>query len=390
MAKRKKLNLKKKQNIDTIAVHGGIKPDKLTGAVMTPIYATSTYANSSPGVNLGYEYGRSQNPTREVLEDALSKLENGSKAYAFASGLSAQSAVLDLLKPGDHIIAFNDLYGGTFRLLNEVKVKSSGLVVSYIDFNSESISKHITKKTKLIWIETPTNPLLKVTDLKKIANVAKKNKILTVCDNTFATPHNQRPLEFGIDIVNHSTTKYINGHSDVIGGALIIGKNKSLQKKISFIQNSVGAVPSPFDCFLILRGIKTLGIRMKRHNENGMKIARFLKSHKKIKSVIYPGRPSHAQYKIAAKQMNGYGGMISFIHKGSLAEIKSFMKKLKIFTTAESLGGVESLIESPALMTHAYVNSSKVNIPVPENLVRISVGIENVDDLIEDLQIALN
>ena len=390
MAKRKKLNLKKKQNIDTIAVHGGIKPDKLTGAVMTPIYATSTYANSSPGVNLGYEYGRSQNPTREVLEDALSKLENGSKAYAFASGLSAQSAVLDLLKPGDHIIAFNDLYGGTFRLLNEVKVKSSGLVVSYIDFNSENISKHITKKTKLIWIETPTNPLIKVTDLKKIANFAKKNKILTVCDNTFATPHNQRPLEFGIDIVNHSTTKYINGHSDVIGGALIVGNNKSLQKKISFIQNSVGAVPSPFDCFLILRGIKTLGIRMKRHNENGLKIARFLKSHGKIKSVIYPGLPSHAQHKIAAKQMNGYGGMISFIHKGSLAEIKSFMKKLKIFTTAESLGGVESLIESPALMTHAYVNSSKVNIPVPENLVRISVGIENVDDLIEDLQLALN
>jgi cystathionine beta-lyase len=390
MAKRKKLNLKKKQNIDTIAVHGGIKPDRLTGAVMTPIYATSTYANSSPGVNLGYEYGRSQNPTREVLEDALSKLENGSKAYAFASGLSAQSAVLDLLKPGDHIIAFNDLYGGTFRLLNEVKVKSSGLVVSYIDFNSENISKHITKKTKLIWIETPTNPLLKVTDLKKIANVAKKNKILTVCDNTFATPHNQRPLEFGIDIVNHSTTKYINGHSDVIGGALIVDNNKSLQKKISFIQNSVGAVPSPFDCFLILRGIKTLGIRMKRHNENGLKIARFLKSHGKIKSVIYPGLPSHAQHKIAAKQMNGYGGMISFIHKGSLAEIKSFMKKLKIFTTAESLGGVESLIESPALMTHAYVNSSKVNIPVPENLVRISVGIENIDDLIEDLQTALN
>ncbi len=390
MAKRKKLNLKKKQNIDTIAVHGGIKPDRLTGAVMTPIYATSTYANSSPGVNLGYEYGRSQNPTREVLEDALSKLENGSKAYAFASGLSAQSAVLDLLKPGDHIIAFNDLYGGTFRLLNEVKVKSSGLVVSYIDFNSENISKHITKKTKLIWIETPTNPLLKVTDLKKIANVAKKNKILTVCDNTFATPHNQRPLEFGIDIVNHSTTKYINGHSDVIGGALIVGNNKSLQKKISFIQNSVGAVPSPFDCFLILRGIKTLGIRMKRHNENGLKIARFLKSHGKIKSVIYPGLPSHAQHKIAAKQMNGYGGMISFIHKGSLTEIKSFMKKLKIFTTAESLGGVESLIESPALMTHAYVNSSKVNIPVPENLVRISVGIENIDDLIEDLQTALN
>ena len=390
MAKRKKFNLKKKQNIDTIAVHGGIKPDRLTGAVMTPIYATSTYANSSPGVNLGYEYGRSQNPTREVLEDALSKLENGSKAYAFASGLSAQSAVLDLLRPGDHIIAFNDLYGGTFRLLNEVKVKSSGLVVSYIDFNSESISKHITKKTKLIWIETPTNPLLKVTDLKKIANVAKKNKILTVCDNTFATPHNQRPLEFGIDIVNHSTTKYINGHSDVIGGALIVGNNKSLQKKISFIQNSVGAVPSPFDCFLILRGIKTLGIRMKRHNENGLKIARFLKSHKKIKSVIYPGLPSHAQHKVAAKQMNGYGGMISFIHKGSLAEIKSFMKKLKIFTTAESLGGVESLIESPALMTHAYVNSSKVNISVPENLVRISVGIENVDDLIEDLKTALS
>ena len=275
MAKRKKSNLKKQQHIDTIAVHGGIRPDPLTGAVMTPIYATSTYANSSPGVNLGYEYGRSQNPTRAVLEEALSELENGSKAFAFASGLSAQSAILDLLKPGDHILAFNDLYGGTFRLINEVKVKSSGLDVTYIDFNKANLSKFITKKTKLIWIETPTNPLLKVTDLRKISKIAKKRKILTVCDNTFATPHNQKPLEYGIDIVNHSTTKYINGHSDIIGGALIIGNNKSLQKKISFIQNSVGAVPSPFDCFLTLRGIKTLGIRMKRHNENGLKIAKF-------------------------------------------------------------------------------------------------------------------
>ena len=390
MVKRKKSNIKKNQNIDTIAVHGGIKPDKHTGAVMTPIYATSTYANSSPGINLGYEYGRSQNPTREVLEDALSKLENGSKGFAFASGLSAQSAVLDLLLPGDHIIAFNDLYGGTFRLINEIKVKSSGLKVSYIDFNKENIAKHITKKTKLIWIETPTNPLLKVTDLKKIAKIAKLNKILTVCDNTFATPHNQRPLELGIDIVNHSTTKYINGHSDIIGGALIVGNNKSLQKKLSFVQNSVGAVPSPFDCFLILRGIKTLGIRMKRHNENGLKIAKFLSKHKKIKKVIYPGLSSHPQHNVSKKQMYGFGGMISFIHKGSLAEIKSFMKKLNIFTIAESLGGVESLIESPALMTHAYVNSSKQNIPVPENLVRLSVGIEGVEDLIEDLNKALS
>ena len=390
MVKRKKSNIKKNQNIDTIAVHGGIKPDKHTGAVMTPIYATSTYANSSPGINLGYEYGRSQNPTREVLEDALSKLENGSKGFAFASGLSAQSAVLDLLLPGDHIIAFNDLYGGTFRLINEIKVKSSGLKVAYIDFNKENIAKHITKKTKLIWIETPTNPLLKVTDLKKIAKIAKLNKILTVCDNTFATPHNQRPLELGIDIVNHSTTKYINGHSDIIGGALIVGNNKSLQKKLSFVQNSVGAVPSPFDCFLILRGIKTLGIRMKRHNENGLKIAKFLSKHKKIKKVIYPGLSSHPQHNVSKKQMYGFGGMISFIHKGSLAEIKSFMKKLNIFTIAESLGGVESLIESPALMTHAYVNSSKQNIPVPENLVRLSVGIEGIEDLIEDLNKALS
>ena len=389
MAKRKKSNLKKQQHIDTIAVHGGIRPDPLTGAVMTPIYATSTYANSSPGVNLGYEYGRSQNPTRAVLEEALSELENGSKAFAFASGLSAQSAILDLLKPGDHILAFNDLYGGTFRLINEVKVKSSGLDVTYIDFNKSNLSKFITKKTKLIWIETPTNPLLKVTDLRKISKIAKKRKILTVCDNTFATPHNQKPLEYGIDIVNHSTTKYINGHSDIIGGALIIGNNKSLQKKISFIQNSVGAVPSPFDCFLTLRGIKTLGIRMKRHNENGLKIAKFLKKHKKIKSVIYPGLPNHPQYDIAAKQMYGFGGMISFIHNGSLSEIKLFMKKLKIFTIAESLGGVESLIESPALMTHAYLESSEKNIPIPNNLVRLSVGIEDANDLINDLNNAI-
>ena len=389
MAKRKKPNIKKLQSFDTIAVHGGVKPDPLTGAVMTPIYSTSTYANSSPGINKGYEYGRSQNPTRNVLEESLSILENGYKSFAFASGLAAQSAILEMLKPGDHVLAFNDLYGGTFRLLNEIKSKSSGINVTYVDFN-KSFSKEIRKNTKLIWVETPTNPLLKITDLKKISNIAKKRKILTVCDNTFATPVNQRPLDYGIDIVNHSTTKYINGHSDVIGGALIIGKNKQLEKKLSFIQNSVGAVPSPFDCFLILRGIKTLSIRMKKHNENGLKVAKYLKKHKKVLSVTYPGLANHPNYEIAKKQMNGFGGMITFIHKGSMAEIKNFMKKLKIFTIAESLGGVESLIESPALMTHAYVNESEINNSVPENLIRLSVGIEDADDLIDDLETSLS
>ena len=389
MVKRKKTNISEKQHFDTIAVHGGVHPDSKTGAVMTPIYATSTFANSSPGVNSGYEYGRSQNPTRDVLEDSLTKLEDGNKSFAFASGLAAQSAVLEMLKPGDHVLAFNDLYGGTFRLLNEIKVKSSGLKVSYVDFNKNFL-KEITSKTKLIWIETPTNPLLKIADLKKIAKIAKKRKIVTVCDNTFATPFNQKPLNLGIDIVNHSTTKYINGHSDVIGGALIIGKNKSLERKLSFIQNSVGAVPSPFDCFLILRGIKTLGIRMKKHNENGIKIAKYLKKNKKIKSVIYPGLSNHPQHDIAKSQMTGFGGIITFIFNGSIFEIKSFMKKLKIFTIAESLGGVESLIESPALMTHAYVNQSKINESIPENLIRLSVGIEDADDLIRDIDNALS
>mgnify|MGYP006098485111 FL=1 len=389
MVKKTKTNISKKQHFDTIAVHGGVHPDSKTGAVMTPIYATSTFANSSPGINSGYEYGRSQNPTREVLEDSLAKLEDGNKSFAFASGLAAQSAVLEMLKPGDHILAFNDLYGGTFRLINEIKVKSSGLKVSYVDFN-KNFTKEITKKTKLIWIETPTNPLLKIADLKKIARVAKKRKIMTICDNTFATPFNQKPLGLGIDIVNHSTTKYINGHSDVIGGALIIGKNKNLAKKLTFIQNSVGAVPSPFDCFLILRGIKTLGIRMKKHNENGITISKYLKKHKKIKSVMYPGLSNHPQHKIAKSQMKGFGGIITFIFNGSLSEIKSFMKKLKIFTIAESLGGVESLIESPALMTHAYVNQSKINESIPENLIRLSVGIEDSNDLIEDLDNALS
>ena len=381
---------KKKDHIDTRVVHAGVKPEPITGAVMTPIFASSTFAQKEPGKHSGYEYGRTQNPTRDALENSLADLENGSRAFVFSSGLAAQSAVLELLRPGDHIIAFDDLYGGTFRLLEEIKTKTSGLEISYVDYNKIDLKNVIRKNTKLIWIETPTNPLLKITDLKKISEIAKKHKILTICDNTFSSPINQKPLDFGIDIVNHSTTKYINGHSDVIGGALIIGKNKPLADKIAFIQNSVGAVPSPFDCFLVLRAIKTLSLRMERHNMNGMKIAKFLSSHKKISHVVYPGLTSHPQNRIAKKQMSGFGAVITFFHKGNLKEIKKFMQKLEIFTIAESLGGVESLIESPALMTHAYVNTKKGQLtPIANNLIRISVGIENFEDLIKDLKQAL-
>ena len=386
MVKRKKTNIG--LNPDTLAVHAGVKSDAQTGAVMTPIYATSTYEHRSPGEHSGYEYSRTQNPTREVLEKSLAELEGGNRAFAFSSGVAAQSAILEILKPGDHIVAFDDLYGGTFRLFNEIKTKSSGITVTYVDLN-KNFSKEIKKNTKMIWIETPTNPLLKITDLKRISRIAKKNKLITVCDNTFATPFNQKPLNFGIDIVNHSLTKYINGHSDVIGGCLVIGKNRSLEKKISLIQNSMGAIPSPFDSFLILRGIKTLSLRMKKHNENGLKIARFLKQHKKVSKVTYPGLPNHPQKKIAKKQMDGYGGIVSFLFDGNLNQIKSFMKKLNLFIIAESLGGVESLIESPALMTHAYLNDSDGNESIPSNLIRISAGIEDADDLINDLKQAL-
>ena len=386
MVKRKKSNIK--LHPDTLAVHAGVKPDMETGAVMTPIYATSTFAHKSPGEHSGFEYSRTQNPTRSVLENSLAELEEGKKAFAFSSGVAAQSAVLELLKPGDHIIAFDDLYGGTFRLFNEIKAKSSGITITYMDLN-KNINKEIKKNTRLIWIESPTNPLLKITDLKRIARIAKRNKILTVCDNTFATPINQKPLNFGIDIVNHSLTKYINGHSDVIGGCLVIGNNRSLEKKFALIQNSIGSVPSPFDCFLVLRGIKTLGLRIKKHNENGLKIARFLKQHKKVIKITYPGLPNHPQKDIARKQMTGFGGMITFLYDGNLSQIKTFMKKLRLFTIAESLGGVESLIESPALMTHAYLDSSDENQSIPKNLIRISAGIEDADDLINDLKQAL-
>ena len=381
---------KKRDHIETRVVHAGVKPEPITGAVMTPIFASSTFAQKEPGKHSGYEYGRSQNPTRDALETSLADLENGTNGFVFSSGLAAQSAILELLRPGDHIIAFDDLYGGTFRLLEEIKKKSSAIEISYVDFNKVDLNKVIKKNTKLIWIETPTNPLLKITDLKKISNIAKKHKVLTVCDNTFSSPINQNPLDLGIDIVNHSTTKYINGHSDIIGGALVIKNNKKLSDKLAFIQNSIGAVPSPFDCFLVLRAIKTLALRMKQHNSNGIKIAKFLANHKKISKVLYPGLNTHPQFKIAKKQMSGFGSVITFYHKGNLKQIKKFMQKLKIFVIAESLGGVESLIESPALMTHAYVNTKKNQLtPIPINLIRISVGIEESNDLITDLKQAL-
>ena len=392
MVKRKKSYIKKINQFDTLSVHAGVKPDPLTGAVMTPIYATSTYAHNKPGLHKGYEYSRSQNPTREVLEKSLAEIESGSKAFAFASGVAAQTAVLDLLKPGDHVIAMDDLYGGSVRLFNEIKTISQGIEVSYVDMtNVDNIKADLKENTKMIFVETPTNPLLKIADLSKIARLAKANKILTVCDNTFASPFNQQPINHGFDIVIHSATKYLGGHSDLIAGAMVIGKkDKKLINRMSNIHNSLGPITSAFDSYLLLRSLKTLVVRMERHNTSAMEIAKFLEKRKDIKKVIYPGLKTHSQHKLAARQMNGFGGIVSFEIKGKLPKAKSFLRKTKIFTLAESLGGVESLIEHPGLMTHASLSRDRrEKLGISDTLIRLSIGLENIEDLKEDITQAL-
>ena len=383
----------KNQGFETRAIHAGQEADPATGAVMMPIYTSSTFKQDSPGIHKGYDYSRSGNPTRNAFEDCMASLEEGIKGYGFSSGVAAISACVELLEPGDHVIAMDDLYGGTVRLFNEIKTKSQGITVTYVDMTDfDNVEKAFTNKTKMIFVETPTNPLLKITDLEKIANFAKEKKILSVCDNTFASTYIQKPLNFGIDIVLHSATKYLGGHSDLIAGVLVIGRDdKNLLEKMANIQNSLGPITSTFDSYLILRSLKTLPIRMERHSKNALLIANELINNKKIENVIYPGLESHPQHQLAKKQMNGFGGIISIELSGGLEASKTFLEKTKIFSLAESLGGVESLIEHPALMTHASLPAeTRDKIGITDGLIRLSVGIESVEDLIDDIHQALN
>ena len=386
------MSKKNKEGFETRAIHAGQKADPTTGAVMMPIYTSSTYEQESPGVHKGFDYSRSINPTRKAFEECIASLENGEVGFGFSSGVAAISACVELLSPGDHVIAMNDLYGGTVRLFNEIKTISQGIEVTYVDMTDmQNVLEAKTDKTKMIFVETPTNPLLKVVDLSAIADFAKSENILSVCDNTFASPYVQQPLNHGIDIVLHSATKYLGGHSDLIAGALVIGKkDDALVSKMANIVNSLGPITGAFDSYLILRSLKTLAVRMERHCENAMAIAKHFESHKEIAEVIYPGLTNHPQHDLASKQMNGFGGIISMNIKGGLEKSKSFLERTKIFALAESLGGVESLIEHPALMTHASLPKDRREmIGISDGLVRLSVGLESLDDLLEDIEQAL-
>jgi cystathionine gamma-lyase len=376
---------------DTRAIHAQQEFDAATGAIIPPIYATSTYANEAPGKHLGFDYARSQNPTRFAYERALADLEGGTAGFAFASGLAATATIFDMLPQGSHVVSVDDLYGGSYRLFERILKPTSGLEVSYVDLTDpKAFAAAIRPNTRMLWIETPTNPLLKLVDMEAVAAIAKKHNIITVCDNTFATPWVHAPIRFGFDMVMHSTTKYINGHSDIIGGAVVVGDNAELRDKMKFLQNAIGAIASPFDCFLTHRGLKTLGIRMERHCSNAMAVAQWLEKHPKIQRVYYPGLASHPQHALAKKQMHGFGGMIAATVKGSLEQTTEFLKRCELFILAQSLGGVESLISQPALMTHASIPADvRHKTGIEDGLVRLSVGIENADDLIADLDAAL-
>jgi cystathionine gamma-lyase len=382
----------RKAGFSTRAIHAGQSPDPSTGAVMTPIYATSTYVQSSPGVHQGYEYSRSQNPTRMAYERCVADLENGEAGFAFASGLAASATILEILDSGSHIVAMNDLYGGSNRLFNKVRSRTANLEFSLVDLTDpDNFEKAIQPNTKMVWIESPTNPLLRLVDLAAIAKIAKAHGIIAVCDNTFATPYLQTPLDFGFDIVMHSATKYLNGHSDMVGGIAVVGDNPALIEQMGFLQNSVGAIAGPFDSFLAMRGLKTLGLRMRQHCESAQKIAEYLQAHDKIDKIYYPGLASHPQHDLAKQQMNGFGGMVSATLKGGLAESTKFLENCHLFALAESLGGVESLIEHPAIMTHASVPADqRAELGIDDSLVRLSVGIEDTEDLIEELEQALS
>jgi cystathionine gamma-lyase len=378
-----------KQGFGTLAIHAGQEPDPQTGAVMTPIYQTSTYAQESPGKHRGYEYSRTDNPTRTAYQECVAALEGGKHALAFASGLATTGAIMHLFKPGDHVVSSDDVYGGTFRIFDKV-FKKLGIEFTFTDLSDlKKAEAAFRPNTKLLWLETPTNPMLKILDIEALTALAKKKGALSVVDNTFMSSYFQKPLALGADIVVHSVTKYMNGHSDVVGGILVTNSDE-LYKEIKFVQNAVGAVPAPMDCFLVMRGLKTLHVRMERHAQNAMEIAKYLEKHPKVEKVIYPGLESHPQHAVARKQMTGFGGMITFFIKGGLPEARTFLERVKLFTLAESLGGVESLIEHPAIMTHASVPAeSRKALGIHDNLIRVSVGIEDLADLKADLAQAL-
>jgi len=385
------MTLKNDRGFSTRAIHAGQRPDPTTGAVMTPIYATSTYAQESPGVNKGYEYARGKNPTREAFEACINDLEGGVQAFGFASGMAATAAALELLDAGSHIVTGDDLYGGSWRLFERVRRRSMGLDFAYVDLtNLASVEASITPGTRMLWVETPTNPLMKLADIAALSKIARAHNLLLVVDNTFATPWSQQPLSLGADIVMHSATKYLNGHSDVIGGVLV-AREAEVAAQLKFLQNSVGGVMGPFDAFLVNRGLKTLGIRMKAHNENALEVARWLEDRAGVARVLYPGLISHPQHDLAAHQMNGrFGGMVTFFVDGDLSRTKQVLERFQVFTLAESLGGVESLVNHPAIMTHASVPKEVREAGgVTDNLVRLSVGVEDLDDLLADLDKAL-
>jgi cystathionine gamma-lyase len=380
------------QRFATRVIHGGQSPDPLTGAVMPPIYATSTYVQSSPGVNKGYDYSRTRNPTRDALQAAVANLEGGIAGFAFASGMATTSTVLELIDSGSHIVAMHDLYGGSYRLFENVRKRSAGLDVSLVDLtNPAALEAAIRPNTRLLWVETPTNPLLKLVDLSAVAAIARKHGLLSVCDNTFATPFVQRPLEHGFDIVVHSATKYLNGHSDCVGGVAVVGNNAPLKERLAYLQNAIGAVAGPFDAFLILRGIKTLALRMERHCANALAIARFLEKHPKVERVYYPVLESHPQHALAKRQMTGgYGGIVTAVLRGTIDDARRVLERCHLFSLAESLGGVESLIEHPGLMTHASIPAAmRASLGISDTLIRLSVGVEDVSDLTAELQQAL-
>jgi cystathionine gamma-lyase len=384
---------KNRLDFATRTIHGGQYPDPTTGAVMVPIYATSTYAQTSPGEHKGFEYSRSHNPTRFAFERSIADLESGTAGFAFASGLAAASTILETLDSGAHVIASDDLYGGSFRLFDKVRKRSAGLTFSFVDMaDLAAVEAAITPATKMIWVETPTNPMLRLADLAAIAALAKKHDLVTVADNTFASPYIQRPLELGFDVVMHSATKYLNGHSDVVAGVAVVGDNAALADQMKFLQNAVGSVLGPFDSFLALRGVKTLALRMQRACDSALEIARWLEQHPAIERVIYPGLESHPQHDLAKRQMTGgFGGIISADVKGGLAPARKMLERTRLFTLAESLGGVESLIEHPAIMTHASIPADqRAALGISDGLIRLSVGIESCRDLISDLDAALS
>ncbi|WP_279362438.1 cystathionine gamma-synthase [Xanthomonas sacchari] len=375
----------------TLAIHGGQHPDPTTGAVMPPIYATSTYAQSSPGEHQGFEYSRTHNPTRFAYERCVAALEGGSRGFAFASGMAATATVIELLDSGSHVIAMDDLYGGSYRLFERVRKRTAALEFGFVDLTDPAaFEAAIRPTTKMVWIETPTNPMLKIVDIAAIAAIARKHGLLVVVDNTFASPLLQRPLALGADIVVHSATKYLNGHSDMVGGMAVVGDNAELAEQLAFLQNSVGGVQGPFDSFLALRGLKTLPLRMRAHCDNALALAQWLETHPAVEKVIYPGLPSHPQHALAGRQMSGYGGIVSIVLKGGFDAAKRFCERTRLFTLAESLGGVESLVNHPAVMTHASVPVvRREQLGISDALVRLSVGVEDVGDLRGDLEWAL-